>query len=229
MPNYNSKYKDLANKTFLWFTGDTPELYNKNLIARYDDLKKNNWLDNYFTYTFNSLGFRCNEFTNDPTIMFLGCSHTMGTGLPIEYIWPELVSKNLKMNCANFGINGSSADTAFRFCHGYIDRIKPKLVIFMIPPGIRCENVTDAHISNISVANSKYDNYLKIWGADENNNYFNKEKNILGIKMLCHYNNIKLIVVNSGELNCGDSLARDLMHFGIDCHNVFSKKLLEKI
>lgn len=229
MPNYNSIYKSMAGQTVEWLSGDSLKLYNKNLINRYDDLKKHNWLDNHFSYTFNSLGFRCNEFTDEPTIMFLGCSYTMGLGLPIEFIWPELVSKNLKMNCANLGISGGSPDTAFRLCHGYIDKIKPKLVIFMIPPGIRCENVTDNQVTNIIANDFKYEPYLRIWAIDENNDYFNREKNILGIKMLCKERDIKLIVVDCNELNCADSLARDLSHCGIESHSIFSKKIIKQI
>ena len=229
MPNYNSLYKKLANQTKDWLPGDTLELYKENLINRYDDLKKNNWIDNHFNYKFNSLGFRCNEFTHDPSIMFLGCSYTTGIGLPIESIWPELVSKHLNMHCANFGIGGGSCDTAFRLCHGYIDRIKPKLVIFMIPPSIRFENVNDNQVSNVLVNKSEYAYFFKTWAIDDNNSYFNTEKNILGIKMLCHERSTKLIVVDSVELHCSNSLARDLAHDGIESHRIFSNKILEQL
>jgi hypothetical protein len=229
MPNYNSLYKKLANQTRDWLPGDTYELYKQNLVSRYDELKQHNWIDNYFNYKFNSLGFRCNEFTNDPSIMFLGCSYTIGVGLPIESIWPELVSSHLEMHCANFGIGGSSCDTAFRFCHGYIDKIKPKLVIFMIPPSIRFENVNDNQITNVIISNSQYSSFYKDWASDDNNSYFNREKNILGIKMLCQERNTKLIVVDSDELNCSNSLARDLSHSGVESHRIFSNKILEQI
>jgi hypothetical protein len=229
MPNYDSLYKRLANQTTSWLSGDTSELYEKNLIKRYDELKKNNWIDTTFTYKFNSLGFRCNEFTQDPSIMFLGCSFTVGIGLPVQSIWPELVSNQLKMNCANFGIGGGSPDTAFRLCHGYIDKIKPKLVIFMIPPSIRFENVNDNQVSNVLVSNPQYSSFYKNWAIDDNNSYFNREKNILGLKMLCKERDIKLIIVDYNELNCADSLARDLSHCGIESHSIFSKKLLDRI
>jgi hypothetical protein len=227
MPNYNSKYKGFSNHTIDWLPGDTHILYKHNLINRYDELKQHNWIDTTFTYKFNSLGFRCDEFTHDPTIMFLGCSLTVGIGLPIESIWPELVAKNLKMNCANLGIGGSSCDTAFRFCHGYIDKIKPKLVVFMIPPGIRFENVNDNQIENLRISKPEYSGFYKNWASDDNNSYFNREKNILGLKMLCHERNTKLVVV--GFERCSNSLARDLAHPGIECHDIFSKKLLDKI
>jgi hypothetical protein len=229
MPNYDSFYKKLANQSRDWLPGDSLELYKENLINHYDDLKQHNWIDNHFNYTFNSLGFRCNEFTHDPSIMFLGCSYTMGIGLPVTSIWPELVSKNLKMNCANLGIGGGSCDTAFRLCHGYLDRIKPKLVIFMIPPGIRFENVNDGYILNILANKPEHAYFLKTWAIDDNNSYFNIEKNILGIKMLCHERNTKLIVVHSDELKCSNSLARDLGHTGIESHRIFSNKILEQI
>lgn len=229
MPNYNSFYKYLANRKKYWLPGDTLELYKENLINRYDDLKRNNWINSRFTYDFNSLGFRCKEFTHEPSIMFLGCSYTMGLALPVETIWPELISKQLKMNCANFGISGSSSDTAFRLCHGYIDIIKPKLVIFMVPPSIRFENVNDNRVSNVIISNPQYTDFFKLWGIDDNNSYFNNEKNILAIKMLCHERNTKLIVVKYDELHCSNSLARDLAHWGVESHNIFSNKLLEQI
>lgn len=228
MPNYNSQYKQFANQTIDWFPGDSYQLYKQNLINRYDELKQNNWIDTKFNYKFNSLGFRCNEFTHDPTIMFLGGSVTAGIGLPIEFICPELVAKNLKMNCANLGIGGSSCDTAFRFCHGYIDKIKPKLVVCMIPPGIRFENVNDEQITNVLISNPQYADFYKHWTIDDNNSYFNREKNILGIKMLCQERNTKLIVVEFDIFN-SNSLARDLVHPGIECHDIFSKKILEEI
>jgi hypothetical protein len=229
MPNYNSYYKPFANRSFNWLAMDNRKLYKQNLISHYDDLKKNNWIDTTFSYKFNSLGFRCNEFTQDSSIMFLGCSFTIGIGLPVESIWPELVSKNLKMNCANLGIGGSSCDTAFRLCHGYIDKIKPKLVVFMIPPSARFENVNDNQITNVIISDPQYSSFYKNWAIDDNNSYFNREKNILGLKMLCQERNTKLIVINHDELHCSNSLARDLAHAGVESHSIFSKKLLEQI
>ena len=96
-PNYNSYYKEYANKSLDWLPMDTKELYEKNLKEKYQLLKQHDWIDKSFTYKFNSHGFRCEEFTNKPTIMVLGCSFTCGIGLPIEFIWPELISKNLNL------------------------------------------------------------------------------------------------------------------------------------
>jgi hypothetical protein len=229
MPNYNSYYKSHANKKLNWLPMDTYELYQQNLVNRYDELKRNDWINNPFTYDFNSLGFRCNEFTSDTSIMFLGCSHTIGIGLPQEVIWPELVSTQLNVNCINLGIGGSSCDTAFRLCHGYINKIKPKVVIFMIPPGTRSEVVTNNSIANKLVSSENHREYVQRWAIDDNNNYFNREKNILGIRMLCQEHNAKFISAETSELSCSESLARDLAHPGKESHRLFAEKILNQI
>lgn len=233
VPNYNSFYKNLANQTLEWLPMDTAELYVKNLAHNREKLELNGWIDKKITYQFNSQGFRCAEFSEEPSIMCLGCSFTIGIGLPIETIWPELIAKQLKMQCANFGIGGSSPDTAFRLCHGYIDKIKPKIVIFMVPPSIRCEFVAENNISNIIVStdDKQHQDFFKLWASDDNNDYFNREKNILGIKMLCMERNIKFILTEAKELiNLSSHLrARDLVHRGADAHQNISKVLLERI
>jgi len=206
---------------------DTYELYQRNLSSRYDELKKFNWIDKTFTYKFNSYGFRTDNFSHKNSIMFLGCSHTCGIGLPVHETWASIVAETLELHNSNLGIGGGSLDTAFRLCHGYIDIIKPKMIILMKPPGIRFELLTKHTISNVnpSMTNLLY----KTWSIDENNNYFNQEKNILAIQMLCANRNIKLIVTDSSELQCTDSLARDLAHFGAESHKLVAEKLINLI
>ena len=228
--NYNSHYKEHANKTLNWLPMDTKELYEKNIKENYNLLKIHNWIDNSFTYKFNSHGFRCNEFTSDPTIMFLGCSYTLGIGLPIETIWPEIVAKQLNLHCANLGIASGSADTAFRLCHGWIDIINPKILIFMLPANIsRIEFVTTEFVENDNLAwadqstNEHRHIFLKEWsGIDDSNSIFNSLKNTLAIKHLCNIRNIKYIEISAFTLNDIPSvsfmpfdLARDLAHPGV--------------
>lgn len=232
MLNYNSIYRDLAGQTLKWLPSDTEERYQINLKTRYNELEKNGWIDSTITYRFNSLGFRCEEFTQDPTAMFLGGSDTIGVGLPVELIWPEIVSKRLNFRCANLGINGGSCDTAFRLCHGYIDKISPKLVVLMTPPIHRIELIRDQVIQNLFPIDANQDQYLKSWWVDDNNSVFNYEKNVLAIKMLCAERNIKLIVVDMDDLRmpCSNSsLARDLLHVGRVEHHLFAGKLLNMI
>ena len=220
---------------------DTKELYQKNLKENYQLLKENNWIDNHFTYKFNSHGFRCEEFTDNPSIMFLGCSHTLGVGLPIETIWPELVSKQLGMRCANLGIGGSSNDTAFRLCHGWIDIIRPKIIIILEPYSNRIELIDSYHTYNLShwmlsseESNSKksFYNFYRTWIEDENNSYFQKLRNKLAIENLCNSRNIKLISADCDDLPyvfAENDFARDLVHFGIKTHKNIADYFLSKI
>ena len=227
IPNYKSSYTAHANKTLYWISGDSEKLYNQHLKYKYNELVKHNWIDSNFTYEFNSHGFRCSEFTDSPTAMFLGCSFTIGVGLPIDTIWPEIVSTNLKLKCANLGIAAGAPDTAFRLCHGYIDRVNPKIIFYMQPPSGRFEIIDKLpHIYGPWANNTTL---YRDWAADENNIFFNQEKNLLAIKMMCHERNIKFISVDYSELEIDDSLARDLGHFGISCHSGLANKLLNSV
>jgi len=243
-PNYDSHYKKYANKTFDWLSIDSKEAYEKNLKEKYQLLKANNWIDKSFTYKFNSHAFRCEEFTDDPTIMFLGCSNTCGIGLPVESIWPELVAKKLNMRCANLGQAGGSNDSSFRLCHGWIDIIKPKIVFLLSPPGIRLE-ILDAvvmkHLTPTWIHNkaTHYKDFLKDWCRDDNNNYFNTLKNSLAIENLCNARNIKYIFLDSDDFAQVQTdlsnaqgyldLARDLGHRGVSSHKIFSEQVLANL
>jgi len=228
-PNYDSFYKKYTNQSLDWLPMDTKALYEKNLKEKYQLLKVNNWIDKSFTYKFNSHGFRCEEFTNDPSIMFLGCSFTCGIGLPIETIWPELVSKHLNMRCANLGQGGGSNDTMFRLCHGWIDIVNPKIVFVLNPPGIRFEIVDESNIDSLSIAwGYKYRTFLSDWSKDDNNNYFNNLKNNLAIENLCKARNIKYVLLDCNQFPKIDA-ARDLSHAGVLSNKKFTEYAINQI
>ena len=228
--NYDSYHKNLAGTTIDWLPMDTKELYEKNFSENYDKLKKYGWINNPFTYSFNSHGFRCSEFSKDPSIMFLGCSYTAGIGIPEHNRWTDIVSTNLNFKCANLGIGGSSSDTAFRLCYGWIDKIKPKIVVFNQPIGIRVELVTSTNIDNLGVWSiDDYDSFFKRWSIDDENSKFNNIKNSLAIEYLCQRRNIKFIQLNQHAPGHIVDLARDLSHPGIMSNINFSKKVLKHL
>lgn len=230
---YDSFYKRYANQTLDWLPMDTKELYNQNIKQKYKMLEENGWINNHFTYKFNSDGFRSLEFTDDPTIMCLGCSFTCGVGLPVESIWPELLAKNLNLRCANLGVGASSMDTAFRLASGYIDKIKPKIVVCLIPPIHRFE-IIGSDITQIIpgwIPNG-LDSFYSKWLETEFNADLNCEKNLLAIQMLCHSRNIKFVSYDSLELadpRYQTAFARDLAHPGAMYHTIFSNKVLTEL
>ena len=224
--NLDTIYSQYKNQTLYWLPMDTEELYRKNFKSRHDELKQYGWIGTEFTYKFNSHGFRCAEFTAEPTVMFVGCSFTVGIGLPLETIWPELVSVQLGMRCANLGIGGSSTDTAFRMCLGYVDRINPKIVIFMKPPPIRMEIFGRHGPENIGVASPS--KIFQEWILDENNDFFNHQKNVLAMRTICRDRDIKFIEADIAEYHRLD-YARDLSHDGVETHKVIAEDILCKI
>lgn len=229
MLNYDSIYKQYSGTSVEWVPMDDEDLYKKNLNKHRSLLEQNNWIDRKVTYTFNSNGFRSNEFTDDSTVMFLGCSITTGIGVPSDDIWPTLVAKQLGMACANLGQAGGSPDTAFRLCLGWIDKIRPKMVIFLRPPGIRWELVHSRKITFLGVwssaVKSKYKSYMNDYWADENNYHFNLQKNILALQQLCEQRKIKFNEFN--HLPAYIDLARDLFHPGAKTHQLLADRILD--
>jgi len=234
--NHESKNKKYAGQTLNWLPTDTEELYEYNLKNRYNDLKSNGWIDNLVTYKFNSDGFRCREFTQDPSILFLGCSFTLGTGVPIEQIWPELVSRQLNMRCANLGVQGASSDTGFRLCQGWIDKIRPKIIVFALPPAERTELIVNGQAKSLSPAwhpHDHYSTYLKDWVTDDDNANLNQLKNKLAIKLLCQDRGIKYVEIDPHKIMSQHSgytfpmdHARDLTHCGPIYHKNLAKMVL---
>lgn len=228
--NHNSVYKKYANQSIDWCPMDTEILYRQNLKNNYNILHSNGWINANFKYTFNSVGFRSEEFTDKPSIMFLGCSYTMGIGLPVNTVWSELVSKQLNLHCANLGIGGGSNDTSFRLCHGWLDKINPKLVIFLSPPGHRLELVNNHIIKLIGPYTTEYKDFLHRWNWDDNNDYFNSLKNELAIKSLCNSRNIKYVHFSAETLHgMMVDVARDLTHVGPKTHQLFADYVLTNI
>ena len=233
--NYNSCYYDYANKEVEFLSCESKEIYDRNLINRYSELEKYGWITRKFTYKFNSYGFRCNEFTEDPSILFLGCSHTCGIALPIETVWASIVAKSLGLQSFNLGQGGGSNDTAFRLGYHWIPKLKPKLVILLPPFEERKEIVTPEYIHFITPMTSTVDedpNKLHAiqWMSDPTNSYMNKIKNISALELLCNNHNIKFIVsdpIHQEEILQGD-LARDLAHPGIGTHKKFADYVLNR-
>lgn len=226
--NYNSQYFNLANTTLKWLSSDTEELYQKNLKENYNLLLINGWIKNTFTYTFNKHGFRCSNFMDENNIMFLGCSNTMGIGIPEEQRWTDIVSLELSLNCVNLGIAGGSADTCFRLCHGWIDRIKPKIVIFSRPPGIRLELISTQNIDNYGIKSHYHDLFFNKWAMVEDNNSLNYFKNQYAISYMCNLRQIKFVNLSSMPVSKVDK-ARDLLHEGVRSNLSFAKKVLTEI
>jgi hypothetical protein len=223
----------LANQEVDWNGTDSQELYQKNLIKNRLLLERYKWIDRPITYKFNSHGFRADEFdSTEPGVMFLGCSHTLGVGLPCESTWAHMVSSSLKLKNYNLGVGGSSNDTAFRLAHYWIEQLKPKLVVFFSPDKSRFElHIDDDQLYNISVWPIGFpmtDMFARNWLSNDTNSNMNYLKNTLAVKQLCSEYGIKYVQEQVQLVN-GIDQARDLLHFGEKTHCAIAAMFLDKL
>lgn len=222
-------YRRHADQEINWLPMDTESLYKKNLQERYNDLKKYNWIDSKFTYKFNSCGFRSVEFNSNPGAVFLGCSLTLGIGLPVDTIWAQLVAHQLGLQCFNLSIGGSSHDTAFRMAHAWLDRLQPKMVVLGTTFAERLELLAD-DIVQLSPHNTELPDFYRAWINHNANSQLNKIKNALAIEQLCQRVNIKFIAVDATQMLVAPlDLARDLAHPGVESNRQFSESVLAQL
>lgn len=85
-------------------------------------------------YKINSQGYREKEWNQinwNDCYIFLGCSHTVGVGVPYNKTIPKLMEKKLSSYCVNLGISGGC--NYFSMCNSsYLieNNIKPKGIFF---------------------------------------------------------------------------------------------------
>jgi hypothetical protein len=193
------------------------------------------------TYNINSSGFRCPEFNNTPCMIALGCSYTLGIGLPIESIWPTLVGNELGLMVANLAWGGNSTDTCFRLAEYWIPKLQPKLVTMLAPPSSRFEILLDQNHNDHrpaevimpeanSSAFSHSDTFVQHWLLNDENSRLNQLKNCLAIQQLCAQHSVPCLIEKAhdhmywGREQIG--YARDFMHGGPIIHKKIAEKML---
>jgi hypothetical protein len=94
-----------------------------------------------FTYKFNEKGFRCDSFVQDTQspLLFMGCSYTEGVGLPIESTWAYHIytamkqAKQTEFPFWSLAVGGASIDQQCILLAAYVEQLKPKQIIFLMP------------------------------------------------------------------------------------------------
>jgi len=233
-----------ANSTLEWLPTDTKESFDRLIKdpAHYDYFKLQGWLEPMaITYQINSEGFRCDEFVKDePCMIALGCSYTVGIGLPLKDLWATLVGKELGLKVYNLGWGGSSIDTCFRLARYWIPELKPQVVCMLAPPRSRIELMTlqdpPAEVfmpMSYSGLFNNNDVFLKHWFGNDENHFINQEKNILAIGSIAQSNNARYAFLKADdEASCSRDIvgyARDYMHTGPVGHEQMAEKMLSKL
>lgn len=84
-----------------------------------------------YNYEWNSDGIRSIELSTRPSVMALGCSITLGQGLPVSLRWTDLLSASTGLSVANIAYSGASANKVVSSFFGAIHQYqyKPEIVI----------------------------------------------------------------------------------------------------
>jgi hypothetical protein len=98
--------------------------------------QSNSWrIDPNHTYELNSLGYRSPEF--GPTdIVFAGCSHTFGFGVPEHMIWGAQVAGNLGLSYVNLSGPGQSVYFIVQNVLAHIRKYGPPKVVLALLPNL---------------------------------------------------------------------------------------------
>jgi hypothetical protein len=243
-PFHNGIY--YAGHTLEWLPTDTEESFKKLIQdpKHREYFAKQGWLEpGVISYRINSEGFRCNEFdSSKPCMIALGCSFTIGIGLPVDVIWPELVGKELGLEVYNLAWGGNAIDTCFRLARYWIPKLKPTVVALLAPPRSRVEIATVPGIAppvevfmpmSQSILARESAQYLKHWFGNEQNHFINQEKNMLAIESIAAKNSAKFaaIKVDTEAGCCHDHVgyARDYLHSGPAGHRLLADSILGQL
>lgn len=131
---------------YRWVNTDQPDRYNAS---------GNRYKPEDFGYALNSRGYRCDELgdlpkpprhvSEAPRVLFIGCSHTFGVGLPNEKIWPRLTTDALEASLQrplpywNLAFGGRSQQWISRTLAVAIPALRPDVVVALLPPPFRFE------------------------------------------------------------------------------------------
>jgi hypothetical protein len=218
------------NETWLWCPMDTEARYQLNRAERADDLHRHGWWDHDpFDYHFNSAGFRSAEFDHGPGTLYLGCSYTLGIGLPYADTWARRVSDTLGTACWNLAQGGGSMDTCFRLAEHWIPRLKPTRVMLMSTVPARMELIDAGGVPRLYSVHGASPG-AREWLEHDENIRLNYLKNKWAIQQICNQEHIPF---HEWPMEClGEvktSLGRDLIHPGKTAHKMFAERVLREI
>jgi hypothetical protein len=230
-----------ANQSGEWNGYDSEERFNTHLNDPTSAalLKELGWdLKNIITYSFNSCGFRCDNFDDRPAGMALGCSFTEGVSLPLNMGWPSILAEMVGTHIWNLGVGGASIETVFRVFEFYVTKLKPKFVCILIPPETRLEYKNSSGLYEIIMPQNlgQHPSFAKDWLHFNSNGFENQKKTILAIERICSLLNIPLVVNDifsnhelSNMLISNSHYGRDLGHFGPKFHRYQAQIMFDKL
>lgn len=109
-------------------------LYANNMIKDIPDHATNSFKKNGIEYKVNKKNYRSPEFHKDTDILFAGCSMTFGDGIPEEFVWANVVGRDLNLTYANLGLPGDSVYGQVKRIFSYFKEFgHPKYIYALFP------------------------------------------------------------------------------------------------
>ena len=211
-----------SNSSLSFCGTDSETLFKKNskffsqYMEKFKDLK----------YIFNEYGYRSDNFSKLCEILFNGCSHTMGIGLPQENTYGHIISKKLSIPYHSIAMSGSDISLSVARSLYWIPKLKPKIHVFQKPNinriGYFTKEKNDHFITSVC---DNWNNPSLLYNV---NLYWNYYSSIKTLEDICKEYNVKLYCFNftSKETdhfwNKNRYLARDLLHFGYEPNKVIA-------
>jgi len=213
--------------------------WNNNFIGTSNSFDR--YTNNDVTYIFNENGHRCKsvEFLDKSNyILFAGCSHTKGDGLPIEETYPFITSELLGMDYYNLGCGGAGCDVMFYNVYTWLEKYdhKPKLLILQWPFQLRYARQNKENKNNVITEGSwSKDQYLDFMVQGERIGYFSLRTSLY--ENLINSLKIPKIFISFPDYQIGISdyiafqgvdKAYDGEHNGPKSHKLLANKILNE-
>ena len=216
------------NATIHWQGTDSEENFRLNPTPGYTETS--------ITYTFNTYGFREDDFdltNNKPKILCLGCSHTEGIGLRLEDVWVTKLKQHFpSYDVYNLGWGGASADTVARLLTNSASIFKPKLVFILWPDCARYELITHPQKLTFKGSWNMKKTDLEYFDVEQLKNNFYKNKLI--VDLIAEKYKFKTLELMSDDLNIEPEFrkyyevnpSRD-GHYSATQHNILVTRFME--
>lgn len=128
-----------------WVGMDSFNRFEKHKTVFPDNFSIKHYSENPIEYSLNNDFFRTpDDFnSNDIGNIYLGCSHTFGTGLYLEDIWAYKLNNIIGGKFWNLGVGGTGFMTAYRVFMHYIDKLQASNVFMYVQYPFRYEVYQD--------------------------------------------------------------------------------------
>jgi hypothetical protein len=240
----------LKNKTLNWYPSDTEELYlhNRKKLG-----KSWQYYNKDINYLFNDLGYRGpdpQDIIDNNFFITMGCSHTLGMGVPLNETYSHLLAENLNLKYLNFSTGGGSQNLLWTNTCLLVKNLKfvPRFVVCQWPELERYNSFgKDVHL--IANPHGHFDSHPKLGKLyrallEEEYYFYNSARtyfetvnimwNFLGVKVinftLCSESkdlfNIKYFNPNPSDPK---EKARDLHHPGLIHHKEYCDYVLSQL